>query len=252
MEGNTLLAEMQLALASTCYSLSSGMHESPSLCPTITCEEALKRELEYRQKIERSHPHLLVGLNGAPALLKEVGSGSSPDLLMRKSAHDSCVPSPQAYFVGSTVQRMQANWYPSKKKLKVQQHPSQALQTPRPNLVPSFWCKICKVDCVTEFNFSAHIGGKKHKAKKLEILGNRNTARPGTVNQCAGNKSPGSNGNVGSGSRNNEPNACSSNSARPSSDTLSGSQTNRIIESTHKGTSSDSDGISNSKPDQNC
>uniref|UniRef100_A0A0E0EWP3 C2H2-type domain-containing protein n=1 Tax=Oryza meridionalis TaxID=40149 RepID=A0A0E0EWP3_9ORYZ len=163
------------------------MHKSnASSCPTITCEEALKRELEYRQRIERSHPHLLVGLNGSPALLNEVGSGSSPDLSTRNSAHDSYVPSPQACFVGSTVQRPPANWYPSKKKLKVQQHPSQALQAPRPNLIPSFWCKICKVDCVTEFNFGAHIGGKKHKAKKLEILGNRKNARPATGNQCTG------------------------------------------------------------------
>jgi hypothetical protein len=38
-------------------------------------------------------------------------------------------------------------------------------------VVPSFYYKIYKVDCVTEFNFSAHVGGKKHMAKKLEILG---------------------------------------------------------------------------------
>uniref|UniRef100_A0A0D9XIN6 C2H2-type domain-containing protein n=2 Tax=Leersia perrieri TaxID=77586 RepID=A0A0D9XIN6_9ORYZ len=251
MEGDTLLAEIQVALASRCYSLSAMHKSNMSPCPTITYEEALKRELEYRQKIERSYPHLLVGLNGAPALLKEVGSCSSPDLLMRKSAHDSYVPSPQACFVGSSVQRPQASWYPSKKKLKVQQHPSQALQTPRPNLVPSFWCKICKVDCVTEFNFGAHIGGKKHKAKKLEILGNRNTARPVTVNQWAGNINPGPNGSAGYGSRNNEPNMYSSNFTKPSSDT-SDSQTNGIIESTHKGMSSDGDGTSNDKPDENC
>uniref|UniRef100_A0A0D9XIN4 C2H2-type domain-containing protein n=1 Tax=Leersia perrieri TaxID=77586 RepID=A0A0D9XIN4_9ORYZ len=213
MEGDTLLAEIQVALASRCYSLSAMHKSNMSPCPTITYEEALKRELEYRQKIERSYPHLLVGLNGAPALLKEVGSCSSPDLLMRKSAHDS--------------------------------------YTPRPNLVPSFWCKICKVDCVTEFNFGAHIGGKKHKAKKLEILGNRNTARPVTVNQWAGNINPGPNGSAGYGSRNNEPNMYSSNFTKPSSDT-SDSQTNGIIESTHKGMSSDGDGTSNDKPDENC
>lgn len=70
MEGDTLLADIQLALPNRCYLLPSGMHKSnTSSCPTITCEEALKRELEYRQKIERSHPHLLVGLNGSPALL---------------------------------------------------------------------------------------------------------------------------------------------------------------------------------------
>uniref|UniRef100_A0A0E0M6K8 C2H2-type domain-containing protein n=1 Tax=Oryza punctata TaxID=4537 RepID=A0A0E0M6K8_ORYPU len=252
MEGDTLLADIQLALARRCYLLPSGMHKSStSSCPTITCEEALKRELEYRQKIERSHPHLLVGLNGSPALLNEVGSGSSPDLSTRNSAHDSYMPSPQACFVGSTVQRPPANWYPSKKKLKVQQHPSQALHAPRPNLIPSFWCKICKVDCVTEFNFGAHIGGKKHKAKKLEILGNRNNARPATGNQCTGNRNPGPNGNAGSGSRNNEPNVFSSNIAKPSSDTSSGSQTNGTIGNPHKEISSDGDGISNSKPEQN-
>jgi hypothetical protein len=290
MEGDTLLADIQLALPNRCYLLPSGMHKSnTSSCPTITCEEALKRELEYRQKIERSHPHLLVGLNGSPALLNEVGSGSSPDLSMRNSAHDSYMPSPQACFVGSTVQRPPANWYPSKKKLKVLQHPSQALQAPRPNLIPSFWCKICKVDCVTEFNFGAHIGGKKHKAKKLEILGNRNNARPATGNQCTGNRNPRPNGNAGSGSRNNEPNVFNSNIAQPSSDTFSGSQTNGTIGNVctsllmtacnlhgymfitsilisfsseilidmfnsqpHKEMSSDGDGISNSKLEQNC
>uniref|UniRef100_J3N1T1 C2H2-type domain-containing protein n=1 Tax=Oryza brachyantha TaxID=4533 RepID=J3N1T1_ORYBR len=229
------------------------MHKlNMSSYPTITCEEALRRELEYRQKIERSHSHLLVGINRDHPLLKDVGSGSSPDFLTRNSALDSSIPSAQTCFVGSTMQRPPANWYPSKKKLKILQPPSQALQTPRPNLVPSFWCKICKVDCVTEFNFGAHIGGKKHKAKKLEILGNRNTGRPGTINQCAGNKNPGPNGNAGSGCRNNEPNVCSSNTARPHSDISSGSQTNRIIDNTNKGTSSYCDGISNSKPDQNC
>ncbi|KAL5230711.1 hypothetical protein ABZP36_029487 [Zizania latifolia] len=265
------------------------MHRSnTSSCPTITFEEALTRELEYRKRIERTHPHLLIGLNGAPALPKEVDSGSSPDLLMR--VHDSCLPSPQACFVGSTVQRKPANWYPSQKKLKVQQHPLHALQSPRPNLVPSFWCKICKVDCVTEFNFSSHIGGKKHKAKKLEILGNRNTGRPGAGNECAGNKNTETNGNADSGSRNNEPNVCSSNIAKPSSNTSSVSRTNRTIENvftapfmnsfqlawqsvndrsvsislssevlidvfnsqTNKEISSDGDGISNSKPDENC
>lgn len=219
---------------------------------------------------------------------QEVGSGSSPDLSMRNSAHDSYMPSPQACFVGSTVQRPPANWYPSKKKLKVLQHPSQALQAPRPNLIPSFWCKICKVDCVTEFNFGAHIGGKKHKAKKLEILGNRNNARPATGNQCTGNRNPRPNGNAGSGSRNNEPNVFNSNIAQPSSDTFSGSQTNGTIGNVctsllmtacnlhgymfitsilisfsseilidmfnsqpHKEISSDGDGISNSKLEQN-
>uniref|UniRef100_A0A0E0B934 Uncharacterized protein n=1 Tax=Oryza glumipatula TaxID=40148 RepID=A0A0E0B934_9ORYZ len=178
MEGDTLLADIQLALASRCYLLPSGMHKSnTSSCPTITCEEALKRELEYRQKIERSHPHLLVGLNGSPALLN--------------------------------------------------------------------------VDCVTEFNFGAHIGGKKHKAKKLEILGNRNNARPATGNQCTGNRNPGPNGNAGSGSRNNEPNVFSSNIAKPSSDIFSGSQTNGTIGNPHKEISSDGDGISNSKLEQN-
>ncbi|KAG8088551.1 hypothetical protein GUJ93_ZPchr0010g8810 [Zizania palustris] len=182
--------------------------------------------------------------------VEEVASGSSPDLLMR--VHDNCLPSPQACFVGSTVQRKPANWYPSQKKLKVQQHPLHALQSPRPNLVPSFWCKICKVDCVTEFNFSSHIGGKKHKAKKLEILGNRNTGRPGAGNECAGNKNTETDCNADSGSRNNEPNVSSSNIAGPSSNTSSVSRTNRTIENTNKEISSDGDGISISKPDENC
>ncbi|VAH86863.1 unnamed protein product [Triticum turgidum subsp. durum] len=83
----------------------------------------------------------------------------------------------------------------------------QAVQIPRTNSVPSFWCKICKVDCVTEFNFGAHIGGKKHKLKKQLILGNMNTGRPGTGSQFAGNTNRGPSENAVSGSRNDEPNA---------------------------------------------
>lgn len=113
----------------------------------------------------------------------------------------------QSSFSCPSVQRQTANWYPTKKKVKVPHTPSQILQCPRPNVVPSFWCKICKVDCVTEFNFGAHIGGKKHKAKKLEILGNRNTGRPG--GQCSGNRNPVQNSHTVSGSRNTESNVSS-------------------------------------------
>ena len=71
MVGNPLLAEKELALASRCGSLSSSMQKShTSSCPTITYEEALKRELEYRKRLESTHPHLLIGLNGAPVLPK--------------------------------------------------------------------------------------------------------------------------------------------------------------------------------------
>jgi Zinc-finger of C2H2 type len=38
-------------------------------------------------------------------------------------------------------------------------------------------CKLCKIDCTTEQNFRAHIGGKKHEAKKLAILEGKNNAR---------------------------------------------------------------------------
>jgi hypothetical protein len=71
MVANPLLAEKELALASRCSSLSSSMQKPPtSSCPTITYEEALRRELEYRKRLESTHPHLLIGLNGAPALSK--------------------------------------------------------------------------------------------------------------------------------------------------------------------------------------
>ena len=69
MLGNSLLAEEELALASRCGLFSSSMQQShTSTCPTITYEEALRRELEYRRRLERTHPHLLIALNEAPAL----------------------------------------------------------------------------------------------------------------------------------------------------------------------------------------
>ena len=37
-----------------------------SAFPTIIFEEALLREMEYRKRLERTHPHLLIALNGAP------------------------------------------------------------------------------------------------------------------------------------------------------------------------------------------
>ena len=39
---------------------------SASAFPIIIFEEALWREMEYRKRLERTHPHLLVALNGAP------------------------------------------------------------------------------------------------------------------------------------------------------------------------------------------
>ncbi|CAN6298406.1 unnamed protein product [Urochloa humidicola] len=177
---------------------------SASSVPTITFEEALRREMEYRKILERTHPHLLIALSGSPERQKEVGTDSVSDDFKRKLAPESTVSQQQSSFSCPPVQRQTANWYPIKKKVKVPHTPSQILQCPRPNVVPSFWCKICKVDCVTEFNFGAHIGGKKHKAKKLEILGNRNTGRPGS--QCSGNRNPVQNNHTVSGSRNTESN----------------------------------------------
>ena len=37
-----------------------------SAFPTIIFEEALWREMEYRKRLEKTHPHLLIALNGAP------------------------------------------------------------------------------------------------------------------------------------------------------------------------------------------
>jgi hypothetical protein len=41
---------------------------APSACATITFAEALRREMEYRKWVERTHPHLLVGICGAPEM----------------------------------------------------------------------------------------------------------------------------------------------------------------------------------------
>lgn len=182
--------------------------------------------MEYRKRLERIHPHLLKCLSGAPEMQKfqEFGTDSIPDVFKRKLAPESAVSPQQSSFSCATIQRKQTNWYPSKKKVKVPQLPSQILQCPRPNVVPSFWCKICKIDCVTEFNFKAHIGGKKHKAKKLEILANRNTGRPDS--QCAGNRNPGQNDHAISGNRNDEQNVSSSTTAGPSCDLSFESRTN--------------------------
>ncbi|CAD6226791.1 unnamed protein product [Miscanthus lutarioriparius] len=203
---------------------------APSACATITFEEALRREMEYHKWVERTHPHLLVGICGAPEMQRDVSTGSVPDVIKRKLAPQTSVPPQQSSFSCVTGQKQPQNWYPSKKKVKVPHLPSQILQCPRPNVVPSFWCKICKVDCVTEFNFGAHIGGKKHKAKKLEILGKRNAGTPSS--QCAaGNGNPGQNGHAVSGNRNNELNVASSITAGPNCDVSSESRTNGTEES---------------------
>uniref|UniRef100_A0ACD5TVB9 Uncharacterized protein n=2 Tax=Avena sativa TaxID=4498 RepID=A0ACD5TVB9_AVESA len=224
MVENPLLAEKELALGSRCGSLSSSMQKPhASSCPTITYEEALRRELEYRKRLESTHPHLLIGLNGAPVLPKEICTDSAPDLLKRKFTPESSMPSQQSSFSFATGRSQQpANWYPSKKKVIVRQPSSQAAQVSRTNSVPSFWCKICKVDCVTEFNFGAHIGGKKHKARKLQILGDRNTGRPGI--RFAGNTARGPSETAASRNRNSEPNVGSSSITGPSSDMSSGSR----------------------------
>lgn len=226
MVANPLLAEKELALASRCGLLSSSMQKPhTSSCPTITYEEALRRELEYRKRLESTHPHLLIGLNGATVLSKEISTDSTPDLLKRKFP-ESSMPSPQLSYNFTTARSQPANWYPSKKKVIVRQPSAPAVQMSRTNSVPSFWCKICKVDCVTEFNFGAHIGGKKHKARKLQILGDRNTRRPGS--HFAGNTNRGLSENVVSQSRSNEPNVGSSSITGPSSDMSSGSRPSEV------------------------
>ncbi|XP_047073951.1 uncharacterized protein LOC124683495 [Lolium rigidum] len=223
MVANPLLAEKELALASRCSSLSSSMQKPPtSSCPTITYEEALRRELEYRKRLESTHPHLLIGLNGAPALSKDICTDSAPDLLKRKFTPESNMPSQQSSFSFATARSQPANWYPSKKKVIVRQPSSPAVQASRTNSVPSFWCKICKVDCVTEFNFGSHIGGKKHKARKEQILGNRGTGRP--FSQFAGNTNRRPSENTVPESRNYEPNVGSSSITGPSSSVSSGSR----------------------------
>jgi hypothetical protein len=45
---------------------SAMQRSSASALPTIIFEEALWREMEYRKRLERTHPHLLIALNGAP------------------------------------------------------------------------------------------------------------------------------------------------------------------------------------------
>ncbi|GJN39979.1 hypothetical protein PR202_gb29136 [Eleusine coracana subsp. coracana] len=172
-------------------------------CPTITFDKALRREMEYRQRLERTHPHLLVALYGTSETQKVKVFSVTPDASKRKLVPECSISVQQSSFNCATTQRQPQNWYPTKKKVKVPQSPSQILQCPTRNVVPSFWCKICKVDCVTEFNFGAHIGGKKHKAKKLEILGNRNTERQ--ASQCAStNRNPIQNAHAVSGSRSND------------------------------------------------
>jgi hypothetical protein len=153
---------------------------------------------------------------------QETSTDSTPDLLKRKSIPESSMPSSQLSFQFTTARSQPANWYPSKKKVIVRQPSAPAIQMSRTNSVPSFWCKICKVDCVTEFNFGSHIGGKKHKARKLQILGDRNTGRPGS--RFAGNTDRRPSENAVSGSRNNEPNVGSSSITGPSSDMSTGSR----------------------------
>lgn len=155
---------------------------------------------------------------------RDFSAGSVPDAIKRKLAAETSVPPQQSSFSCVTGQKQPQNWYPTKKKVKVPHLPSQILQCPRPNVVPSFWCKICKVDCVTEFNFSAHVGGKKHKAKKLEILGKRNAGGP--ASRCAGNRSAGQSGLAVSRSRSSEQNVAGSVAAGPNCDMLSESRTN--------------------------
>jgi len=77
---------------------------SASAFPTIIFEEALWREMEYRKRLERTHPHLLVALNGAPERQKEVGTDSISDDFRRKLAPDSTVPQQQSSFSCSAVQ----------------------------------------------------------------------------------------------------------------------------------------------------
>jgi len=84
-----LLAEEQLDLSITrceCVIRPSAMQKSnASAFPTIIFEEALWREMEYRKRLEKTHPHLLIALNGAPERQKKVSTDSICDDLRESS-----------------------------------------------------------------------------------------------------------------------------------------------------------------------
>lgn len=55
------------------------------------------------------------------------------------------------------------------------------------SLQPSFLSIALFLDDLeTEFNLGTHVVGKRHNARKVQILGNKNNGRPGS--QFAGNK----------------------------------------------------------------
>lgn len=89
---------------------------APSACATITFAEALRREMEYRKWVERTHPHLLVGICGAPEMQRDFSAGSVPDAIKRKLAAETSVPPQQSSFSCVTGQKQPQNWYPTKKK----------------------------------------------------------------------------------------------------------------------------------------
>ncbi|KAF3332551.1 Zinc-finger of C2H2 type [Carex littledalei] len=157
--------------------------------PTITFEEAHKKEEEYRNKLKmtRCRP---VGSNFHQVPIRETTSReqrypfctnaepgarglpvqSQPQISPNQTSTPALQPTPKP-------NQQQRNWPPMKPRPPRQHKLPPYVQISRPAQPMSYWCKLCKIDCTTEQNFRAHIGGKKHEAKKLAILEGRSNAR---------------------------------------------------------------------------
>ncbi|KAJ3702817.1 hypothetical protein LUZ61_006522 [Rhynchospora tenuis] len=166
--------------------------------PTITFEEALKKEEEYKKKIRVTRPQSIFGPNLRQPPIKEATSSErrSPFYTNAESVAQRfplqsqpqtspiqrspvLPPRPPIAAVQSTANpnQQQRNWPPKKSRPPPQHKLPPYVQISRPPQPMSYWCKLCKIDCTTEYNFRAHIGGKRHQAMKLSVLEGRSNAR---------------------------------------------------------------------------
>ncbi|KAJ4750705.1 hypothetical protein LUZ62_085110 [Rhynchospora pubera] len=171
--------------------------------PTITFQEALKKEEEYKKKIRTTRPQSIFGPNLHQPPIKETTSSerrppfcinaesaaqrfplqSQPQTsaIQRPLQSTSPVlpPRPPTAAVQSTTNpnQQQRNWPPNKPRPPPQHKLPPYVQISKPPPPMSYWCKLCKIDCTTEYNFRAHIGGKRHQAVKFSILDGRSNAR---------------------------------------------------------------------------
>ncbi|ONK72648.1 uncharacterized protein A4U43_C04F21580 [Asparagus officinalis] len=162
--------------------------------PYISFEDAWKRELEYRDRIEKKSLHSSISSRVPSATSQELPPKNnlyerkrkatfsstpleeeSPSPLNQHASLEQNKPSSQHLQCKRCLPQQPSFHKPALPLLKEPQTLALAMQSSS-SPVNQFWCNICQVPCMNDFSYKQHCQGKKHKAKWEETFGNSKEA----------------------------------------------------------------------------